>query len=110
MLVYRKKENTVELIELPNGTVMGLPGTTASRAKAIDLQLGDRFYAFTDGIVEASNPKGEEFGTKRVMEAVKSLSSKPVQETVEALYGKVAKFTQVPDQQDDITILGFELS
>ena len=110
VLVYRKKENTVELIELPNGTVMGLPGTTASRAKAIDLQLGDRFYAFTDGIVEASNPKGEEFGTKRVMDAVKSLSAKPVQKTVEALYDKVAKFTQVPDQQDDITILGFELS
>jgi serine phosphatase RsbU (regulator of sigma subunit) len=44
------------------------------------------------------------------MDAVKSLSSKPVQKTVEALYAKVAKFTQVPDQQDDITILGFELS
>ena len=89
---------------------MGLPGTTASRAKAIKLQIGDRFYAFTDGIVEASNPKGEEFGTKRVMDAVKSLSAQPIQKTVEALYTKVAKFTQVPDQQDDITILGFELS
>jgi PAS domain S-box-containing protein len=28
VLVYRKKEATVELIELPNGTVMGLPDTT----------------------------------------------------------------------------------
>jgi sigma-B regulation protein RsbU (phosphoserine phosphatase) len=110
VLVYRKKEAAVELIELPNGTVMGLPGTTASSAKAIDLRLGDRFYAFTDGIVEASNPKGEEFGMKRMMDSIKSLSAKPVQNTIDSLYAKVAKFTQLPDQQDDITILGFELS
>lgn len=110
VLVYHKKENTVELIDLPNGTVMGIPGTTASRAKAIDLQVGDRFYAFTDGIVEASNPKGEEFGTQRVMDSFKSLSAKPIQETIDALYAKVGRYTKVPDQQDDITIVGFELT
>ena len=110
VLVYRKKEDTVELIELPNGTVMGFPGTTASRAKAIDLHVGDRFYGFTDGIVEASNPKGQEFGMERVMKEFKSLSDKPIKETIETLNAKVAKFTQVPDQQDDITILGFELT
>jgi len=110
VLIYHKKEDTIELIELPNGTVMGIPGTTASSAKAIDLHVGDRFYAFTDGIVEASNPKGEEFGMERVMECFKKFSNKPIQETIDTLYDTVGKYTKVPDQQDDITIVGFELS
>ncbi|TVP79717.1 MAG: PAS domain S-box protein [Puniceicoccaceae bacterium] len=110
VLVYRKASNTVELIELPNGTVMGIPGTSASSVKAIDLVPGDRFYAFTDGIVEASNPSGQEFGMQQVMARLKTLSKKPVRATLETLYQEVCKYTEVPDQQDDITMLGFELT
>jgi sigma-B regulation protein RsbU (phosphoserine phosphatase) len=89
---------------------MGIPGTSASRAKAIDLHIGDRFYAFTDGIVEASNPKGEEYGMKRVIEDLRKLSVKHVQQALDDLYEQVCEFTEVPDQQDDITLLGFELT
>ncbi|MGZ0657042.1 SpoIIE family protein phosphatase [Coraliomargarita sp. W4R53] len=110
VLIYRKKENAVELINLPNGTVMGIPGTTASRSKAFELNIGDRFYAFTDGIVESCNPDGEEFGMKRVIERFRELSSKPINETIHTLNDEVAQYTESPDQQDDITILGFELS
>ena len=110
VLVHHNVEDTIELVNLPNGTVMGLPGTSASLAKAIDLHIGDRFYAFTDGIIEASNPAGDEFGMERVIASLKELQSKPVQLTIEALYDKVAAYTEVSDQQDDITILGFELT
>ncbi|NBB78900.1 MAG: SpoIIE family protein phosphatase [Verrucomicrobia bacterium] len=110
VLLYRKIAATVELIELSNGTVMGLPGTSASSVKSIDMQVGDRFYAFTDGIIEAANPSGDEFGMSRVMARFKKLSKKPIQETIQTMYEDVCEFTEVPDQQDDITILGFELT
>ena len=110
VLIYRKEADKVELINLPNGTVMGIPGTTASRATSFDLQIGDRFYAFTDGIVESSNPAGEEFGMKRIIQRFKELSTKPINETIHTLYEEVAQYTESPDQQDDITILGFELN
>lgn len=110
VLIYRKKTKTIELIDLPNGTVMGIPGTTASRAKAFDLAIGDRFYAFTDGIVEASTPEGDEFGMARVIERLQVLSDKEINATLKALYEEVAEYTQSPDQQDDITILAFELT
>ena len=110
VVVYHKKENSIEVIDLPNGTVMGIPGTTASRSKALDLHVGDRFYAFTDGIVEASRPDGEEYGMDRITEDLRKLSAKPVQETLDELYKKVCKYTEVPDQQDDITLLGYELT
>jgi len=110
VLIYRKDEDFVELINLPNGTVMGIPGTTASRAKAMELHIGDRFYAFTDGIVEASNPKGEEFGMERIKKSFKKLATKPIQESIENVYEEVCAYTKVPDLQDDITIIGFELT
>jgi PAS domain S-box-containing protein len=110
VLIYRKDEDFVELINLPNGTVMGIPGTTASRAKAMELHIGDRFYAFTDGIVEASNPRGEEFGMERIKKSFKKLATKPIQESIENVYEEVCAYTKVPDLQDDITIIGFELT
>ena len=110
VVVHHKKRDFIEVINLPNGTVMGLSGTGASIAKVIDLHIGDRFYAFTDGITEASNPAGEEFGMQRVVDSLKELRDKPVQSTIEALYDKVSAYTKIPDQQDDITIIGFEMT
>jgi phosphoserine phosphatase RsbU/P len=110
VLVYRKAVNKVVLIELPSGTVMGLPGTSASSVKAVEMQVGDRFYAFTDGIVEASNPSGEEFGLQRVMQRFEKLSKRPIGETIQTVYEDAREFTGTPDQQDDITILAFELT
>jgi sigma-B regulation protein RsbU (phosphoserine phosphatase) len=110
VLIYRKEDDAIELINLPNGTVMGIPGTTASRSKAFDLHIGDRFYAFTDGIVESSNLTGEEFGMQRVIERLRELSAKPINETIKTLNDEVSQYTESPDQQDDITILGFELT
>ncbi len=110
VLVYRKQTGKTELIELPGGTVMGIPGSSASKAKAIELHLGDRFYAFTDGVVEASDPDDEEFGMDRLMDCFDRLSKRPVQETLNEIYEVVAEHTEKPDQQDDITMLGFELT
>lgn len=110
VMVYRKGNHSVELIDLPSATVMGIPGTSASDAQSIDLQAGDRFFAFTDGIVEASDPGGNEFGNARIMARIKKLAKTPIQETINTLYEDVRHFTESPDQQDDITILGFELA
>lgn len=110
ILIFRGASQSVEIIDLPNGTVMGFPGIGASNAKAITLHTGDRFYAFTDGIVEASNPAGEEFGMARLAQTFQSLSNLGPQETLDAVHATVQTFTQSPDQQDDISILGFEIT
>jgi len=107
VLIYRHETESVELIELPIGTVMGFVGNGASKPKAIDLHPGDRFYAFTDGIVEASEPNGEEFGMARLIECFTQFSEYPIQDTLDSIYETVSTFTQSPDQQDDISILGF---
>lgn len=109
VVLYRKKTGQAKVIDLPHGTVMGIPGGTASKVTMIDMEAGDRFYAFTDGIVEASNPSGEEFGMERLLHCFNHRSRCGIQDTLDTIYKIVASFTEKPDQQDDITMVGFEL-
>ena len=108
-LVYRAATHTIESITLPTGMVMGLPGGTASDTFDLQLKLGDRFYTYTDGILEASNAEGEEFTRQGLENCLLQYADKPLQETLDLLYETVAEFTGRPDQQDDITLLAFEL-
>lgn len=110
VLIYRCASAEIELVTLPPGIVMGIPGPGAAKSKAFNLQHGDRFYAFTDGIVEASNSEGEEFGMKRITACFLKHSKLPIQNTLKNIYNDVSKYTDSPDQQDDITILGFEVT
>jgi PAS domain S-box-containing protein len=109
-LVYRAATHTIESIFLPTGMVMGLPGGEASDTFELKLEKGDRFYTYTDGILEASNPAGDEFTRQGLERCLLAHADKPVQETLDILYATVAKFTGQALQQDDITLLAFELT
>ncbi len=109
-LIYRAASHTIESVVLPTGMVMGLPGGSASDTFGIQLEQGDRFYTYTDGIIEASNPEGEEFSRQGLESCLLEHADKPLQETLDILFDTVAKFTEQPDQQDDITLLAFELT
>jgi serine phosphatase RsbU (regulator of sigma subunit) len=95
---------------MPPGIVMGIKGSRASKPTAITLHPGDRFFAFTDGLIEASNSKGEEFGLNSFITNLEALAQTPLQETLESIHKRVCTFTEKPDQQDDMTCLAFEMS
>lgn len=109
-LVYRAATHTIESIFLPTGMVMGLPGGEASDTFDIELKQGDRFYTYTDGILEASNAAGDEFSRAGIERCLLENADKPLQDTLNILYDIVAEFTGTPDQQDDVTLLAFELT
>lgn len=109
ILIYRKATKRIEAVTLPPGIVMGLPASKASEVQEIKLGIGDRFYAFTDGIVEASAPDEEEFGIQAVIAQLEKDQNLSLEDSIKSLYDVVTAYTQEPTQQDDITILGFEL-
>jgi sigma-B regulation protein RsbU (phosphoserine phosphatase) len=109
-LIWRSASNSIERIKLEQGMVMGIRGSQASKNTAITLRKGDRFFAFTDGLIEASNPAGEEYGLQTIITCLEQLSSRPLQETVDTLYKTICTYTEQPDQQDDMTCLAFELT
>ncbi|HYJ95732.1 MAG TPA: SpoIIE family protein phosphatase, partial [Vicinamibacterales bacterium] len=58
---------------------------------------------FSDGIAEALNVEGEEFGEQRIREAVEPRINEPVDVILERLLGELGQFTLGIPQADDMT-------
>ena len=52
------------------GIVLGVFPSQASRRAPMPLEPGDRVILFTDGVTEAGNVDGEEFGETRLVQLV----------------------------------------
>ncbi|MCK5715491.1 MAG: serine/threonine-protein phosphatase, partial [Nitrosomonadaceae bacterium] len=70
---------------------------------SIAVETGDRIYAYSDGITEAVNNTGEEFGQYRLEQTISELLTS--QSGIEFLYETVKQFSEASNQLDDITLL-----
>ncbi|HEX8765829.1 MAG TPA: PP2C family protein-serine/threonine phosphatase [Candidatus Acidoferrum sp.] len=94
---------TLEVGGLPLGIKVGAEYQTAT----LELRPGDALIFFTDGVVEAFNESGEEFGNTRWQGAIRSLPDWHAQETLQFLMKRVDEFVGATRQSDDITCLVF---
>ncbi len=84
-------------------TVMGL--FEAWRCEVAEVQLAprDTLVLYTDGITEATNSTGEEFGESHLLDTLGSNSHLPVKSLLQTVVGAVQQFSS--EQQDDITLV-----
>lgn len=68
------------------------------------LEEGDLLVMYTDGVTEASNAAGDEFGVEQLEQIVRQHASAPAQEIVAALEAAVNQFTDGV-LKDDTTLL-----
>ena len=109
-LVYRSASDSFESITLPTGIVMGLPGGEASETIEIELHKGDRFFTYTDGFLEITNAKGDEFGRDALEAVLRENLDQPLQVTLDNAYKAIIEFSGEKKQQDDLTLLAYELT
>lgn len=86
------------------GQAMGISSRQDYEQASLDLFEGDRLVLFTDGITEAPDAAGEEFGEQRLFEILResrALGASVIQASVLA---RVAKFTG-DKFQDDATLV-----
>jgi len=72
-------------------------------SKSIKLTEGNIAVFFTDGIMEAQSPKGEEYGLDRAIDFINFHKHNPSDKIVESLYQEVRSFSKTQPQEDDIT-------
>jgi len=104
--ILRRANGAVETLEvggLPLGIRLDRPYETAS----LELKPGDALIFFTDGVVEAFNESGEEFGNERWLNAIRSLPDWDASQTLQFLMSRVDEFVGATRQSDDITCLVF---
>ncbi len=71
----------------------------------IVLQEGDLLLLFTDGINEAINFEGEQFGVKRLVDIIHQCHKRSPKQLLDDIVEELSLFTQGQEQRDDITLL-----
>jgi sigma-B regulation protein RsbU (phosphoserine phosphatase) len=67
-----RADGTIEMLRC-GGMVLGVMPDGAYSQGQIDIQHGDRYVFYTDGMTEARDERGDEFGEERLIEAVRGV-------------------------------------
>jgi len=82
-------------------------------ATTFSLSEGDRIVLITDGIIEATDSAGNDFGMERLRQIVDSNYALPVNRFADAVLGELARWSEEAigaRQSDDITLLAIDFS
>ena len=98
-------DGTSGLLPLTGGIALGVVPDFEYEQNTVTLLPGDTLVLYTDGVTEAMNVDGEEFGTQRLQEVFVGPNSKNGQEASQAVFQAVSSFAGDTPQSDDITCL-----
>jgi sigma-B regulation protein RsbU (phosphoserine phosphatase) len=107
-LLYRAKSKTVEQLKTP-GMVVGIDSGDVfdrlTKDVAVPLERDDFILLYTDGITEALDSEGNEFGLEPTIEAVRASASQGAQAIITRLIDDLRNFVGSTPQNDDITLI-----
>lgn len=87
----------------PSGAPVGLFPDETWHEEVIQLSPGDLIVAFTDGVVEASNPLGQDWGIDGLVQAVKGSRTQSANGVVQSILDCMDEFSRGV-QADDATV------
>jgi serine phosphatase RsbU (regulator of sigma subunit) len=102
--ILRRSGGTLEKLEA-GGLPLGIDGGAIYETASTELKPGDALIFYTDGVIEAFNEKGEEFGNDRWLDAIRALPDWAAAESLQFLMRRVDEFVGLTRQSDDITCL-----
>lgn len=98
------RSGEVEVIHA-EGFPLGLFPATNYEEFNISTRPGDSIVFFSDGIVDAQNPKGEMFGTERLISVVRKNQRKSAANLADTIIAEVSKFQAGAEHFDDETVV-----
>ena len=104
ILKIRKSDGVIEDIRTPN-LALGVQASTSYEEKTIKLERGDVLILYTDGITEAANDKGEQFGIDRLKELLSDTERPSAEALRNSILASVRAFTINKEFHDDATIV-----
>ena len=105
--VVRRINQSMEFLD-KGGLPLGIEPSAVYETGTVSLRAGDTLVMFTDGVVEAFNESGEEFGNGRWLNAIRNLPPGTAAQALQYLMRQVDDFVGATRQSDDITCLVFQ--
>lgn len=91
-----------------SGFPIGLIPEARYEEHLVKLEARDRLVLYTDGLVEAFNPREEEYGSGRLLETICDTRCLSLKDSLENLAKSVECWHESERQRDDISLLAFE--
>jgi phosphoserine phosphatase RsbU/P len=109
-VVLRRDGDGIEVLRLEAcGPVVGLLQRVEFEQRELAMLPGDLFIAFTDGISEAMDADGEEWGEERMIELASAHMDAPVDGMLHVLFDGADRFAGGAPQHDDMTVVLMKL-
>ena len=102
--VLRRKSGAIEKLD-QGGIPLGILESAPYSAGSVVLESGDWLVIFTDGVVEADNDRGDEYGEQRLLYVVHTGAGLTPSQLLESLVADVDRFVAGAPQHDDITCM-----
>ncbi|MBN2159263.1 MAG: SpoIIE family protein phosphatase [Spirochaetes bacterium] len=105
IMIYRAKTKSVDLVET-RGMWLGIESDISNMNcdDEFSIEQGDCVLLYTDGVVEATDKKGDMFGDARLVEKFKRVGSKGVNDIKNGILDSLEEYTQ----HDDIALVVFK--
>ncbi len=87
------------------GPVLGVLPAATFRAVSVDARPGDLLVIFSDGIVEATDGRGDYFGDERLIAVLRESADRPARAICDAILAAVETFAAGEPPGDDQTLL-----
>ena len=104
LLIYRAASGQVDRLAR-TGLPLGIEPEQRYGRHAVQLQAGDVLLLYTDGLTDALDPAGQEFGLGRVQAVLAEHAAGPASQIVAALEGRLAAFADGAIPPDDVTLV-----
>ncbi len=102
--IVRRASGGMERLEF-GGIPLGIIDAGAYSSATLTLQPGDWVVMFSDGVVEAENAKGEEYGEDRLTYNIHMGATQSPAMLLQRIMGDVDNFVGTAPQHDDITCM-----
>lgn len=99
-----RSRGALERLEV-GGLPIGIQENAAYQSGSVVLAPGDWLVIFTDGVVEAFNPRGDEYGEPRLLATIATGSSATPAEMMRRIMTDLDVFVGNTPQHDDMTCL-----
>ena len=105
-IVVRQGKESCALFQLaPEAMPVGIFAEARFETSRFQLMIGDILVAYTDGITEAANPAGEQWGLERLERLLRSSAGMTSGEIVTRVLEAVSDFAEGEPQRDDVTLV-----
>jgi sigma-B regulation protein RsbU (phosphoserine phosphatase) len=111
MLLRRRQDGSWQVVEVEDvgqrlsNLPLGVDAETVYVARQVPVRSGDRFFLYSDGVIEAPDPQGGLLGSKQLLSILNEHGDAPLQDLKNRVLDALHRHTHGSLTHDDVTFI-----